>query len=414
MPREGRTPLTASDANGRWNRWAVAAVCCWLTAGTVVGIRVGMQPGRQSVYPIYARAAQHWLERGDLYLLTDLDKVSCNAFRYSPLAAACLTPFRCLPDGAAEFLWRVLNLGVFLGALAWWSRSGLPRRCTRRQRAMLFLLVLPLALGNVNNGQSNLLVLGLLLTGVTAAATCRWNLAAGAVALACLFKIYPVAVGLLLAAIYPRPFSLRFVAALAIGLILPFAFQDPGYVWAQYQAWALNLRLDDRHAWAVEAGYRDLSLLFRVYLSPLSPETYRLVQLAAALGVLGLCVAAHRAEWPPRRLTAWLLALACVWMTVFGAATESSTYVLLAPSLAWALVESREDKSRGLLLASYGLLLATQLANWIPGASGKVQALGPQPLAGLLLLAALLVGNVRRPLPSTHEDTVYLSMARVI
>ena len=46
----------------------------------------------------------------------------------------------------------------------------------------MFLLVLPMVIHNLNNGQANLHVIGLLLAGVAAAADERWSLAAAAVA----------------------------------------------------------------------------------------------------------------------------------------------------------------------------------------------------------------------------------------
>ena len=62
------------------------------------------------------------------------------------------------------------------------------------QFALFMLLVLPLSIGNVNNGQSNPLILGLLL-----AALPPWWRAAGTCA-ACIaavpFNIYPIAIGL--------------------------------------------------------------------------------------------------------------------------------------------------------------------------------------------------------------------------
>ena len=254
-------------------------------------------------------------------------------------------------------------------------------------------------MGNLNNGQSNPLVLGLLLLTVTAAARDRWNVAAACLAGACLLKLYPIAVGLLLAAIYPRRFAGRLALFLMLGLALPFLCQRPEYVAAQYADWFQYLRLDDRHDWAAEFGYRDLTLLFRVYAAPLRPAVYLAIQLLAAAGAALLCLAAQRAGWQRQRLLIGLLALGCCWMTLFGSATESATYVLLAPSLVAALVLTWRDNSKvsggvhprrsagtspaalTLLSASYGLFIVTQMAAWFPGGAARAQALGPQPLA---------------------------------
>src|SRR5262249_18623794 len=141
-------------------------------------------------------------------------------------------------------------------------RSVLPGPLTPLGRAVLLLLVLPLEIGSINNAQSNALVIGLLLLGVAAVADRRWNLAAVAVALACLFKLYPVAVGLLLAVLYPRRFSWRLALALAAGLALPFLCQRSDYVINQYGGWLNHLWENQlRKFLPVDLRYRDFRLL---------------------------------------------------------------------------------------------------------------------------------------------------------
>src|SRR5262249_22259618 len=87
-----------------------------------------------------------------------------------------------------------------------------------------------------------------------------------------------------------------------------------------------------------------------------------------------------------------LTGLACCWMTLFGSAAESATYVLLAPVAAWAVVAPARVPVwvRAVLLGAYALLLAAQVSAWFP-AGRQLQALGVQPLGALLLLAGLLL-----------------------
>jgi hypothetical protein len=93
-------------------------------------------------------------------------------------------------------------------------------------------------------------------------------------------------------------------------------------------------------------------------------------------------------------------------MTLFGAATESATYVLLAPSLAWAVLNAAltpgSSWKRWTLGASYGLFLLTQMASWFPGAAARVQTLGTQPFAALLFLAVMLTGWRKRAKKKTQ------------
>jgi hypothetical protein len=243
------------------------------------------------------------------------------------------------------------------------------------------------------------------LAAVTAS---RWHLASACMALACLFKIYPIAVGLLLAAIYPRALAGRLLLALAIGLLLPFLLHKPLYVAGQYQRWMEQVGADDRTAFPPEYCYRDLQLLSRVWVTPMSPRVYQMVQLLAGATMAALCLAARRSGWPQQRLLVYVLGLGSCWMTLFGPATESCTYILLAPALAWALLDANEQHKplwiRGGLAGAYALLVAAALACWFPGGR-SVQALGLQPLGALLLLLYLLI--VEKKNGSRDSETQY-------
>lgn len=375
----------------RWEKWAVAV---WLLVLLVIAVRLLLWPHRSpGVYPIFAEAAQSWRAGVDLYYW-NYQPGRLDHFRYSPLVAAALSPLAYLTDRAGAVVWRFVNAGVYLAALVWWSRAVLFPPLTRRQVAVLCLLVVPLSIGSLNNGQSNPLVIGFLLAGVAAAARGRWNLAAGAVAGACLFKLYPLAVGLLLVAAYPRQFTPRFVLALAAGLALPFLLQQPGYVIAQYADWMRLLHADDRSAWPVEVAYRDLWLLIRVYHLPINQQGYRAIQLLTAAGVALLCLAGRRAGWSQFRLLTTLFNLGVCWMILCGPATESSTYILFAPVLAWAVLDAhlrqRAIGARAVVLTAFGLCLLNDLASWFPFVK-TLHAWGPKPLAALLVSGYVLV-----------------------
>jgi hypothetical protein len=389
--------------------WEKGALAAWLLVLGVVCVRAVVWPHTHSLYPIFADAARHWCAGESLYRHAAPAAGGLDVYRYSPLVAGLLTPLTVLPDPAASALWRLLNAAGLLAGLAWFCRAALPCRLSRNQRGVLFLLVLPLAVGNLNNAQSNPLVLGLVLGTVAAAAEGRWNRAAGCMALAGLFKIYPLAVGLLLAGLYPRQFLARLAAGLAVGLALPFLLQNPDYVAAQYASWLEYLGTDDRSGFPLATCYRDFQLVCRLWAHPLSPRAYQVLQVLVGAAIALLCWRRCHAGMGRRRLLNLLLGLGCCWMTVFGPATESATYVLLAPSLAWALVEAwsagRPPWVRGWRAAVFGLLAATYMSCWFPGGA-RLQAFGLQPLAGLMLFADLLGGQLRREhrRPQVHVE----------
>jgi hypothetical protein len=370
-------------------------LCVWALLLVGIGVRLLIAPHSHNLYPVFGDAGRHWLAGQGLYEF----RPWAEPFRYSPLVAVLFVPFSLLPNLPAALLWRLVSAAVFLGGLDWFCRSVLPVPLTPWRRALLLLLVLPLEVGSLNNGQSNALVIGLLLLGVAAVADRRWNLAAVAVALACLFKLYPVAIGLLLAVLYPRRFSWRLALALAAGFALPFVCQRSEYVIDQYGGWLNHLAENQlRQFLPTDLRYRDLRLLCDLCGVPVGDRALLVVQLLAA-GLTGLvCVGAALAGWPERRRLTLLLNLGCCWMTVFGPASESSTYALLAPTAAWAVLAAWSGRRlpgvRGLVLASYVLLLCAQVGNWFPR-NTTMLIMSAQPLAALVLFLTLPYAELR-------------------
>ena len=385
MPTPGRGHAT--------QRWVKAACAVWAVVLIAVSGRLVLSAGSQGVYPIFADAARHWLNGQPVY------NTGGEPYRYSPLVTILLVPFSLLPDGIAGILWRWFNAGVFLTSLGWWCRAVLPPDLTVRRAAVFFLLVVPVSVGSLNNGQSNPLVLGLLLAAGAAVASQRWNLGAACLALASLFKLYPIAIALLLVAGYPRRLGGRLALALTLGVALPFLLTAPEYVTAQYAGWLHHLANDDRQAWPLLRGYRDMRMLFRLWLTPLSGHSYLAIQLVAAAGVAALCQLQRPGAGSPRPFLRCALGLGCCWMTVLGPATESTTYMFVAPASAWALIEAWSARMGLLrpatLLASYALFLASQVALWFPW-GGRFNNLGTHPLAGLLLLGSLVTSAFRQ------------------
>jgi hypothetical protein len=264
---------------------------------------------------------------------------------------------------------------------------------TSRQRGFLLLLIIPLSLGSLNNSQSNALVLGLLLSAVAAGTKRRFGVSSGLVALTCLFKVYPIAVGLLMGLHYGRRFILALVLWLVVGLAIPFALQDSAYVTQQYSGWLHHLRTDERQGLPLELWYRDLRLLCHVCHVPLTGPIYIAIQLLVASGIAFVCWRASRSGLGNRQVSIMILALGTCWMTLFGSATESCTYILLAPSLAWALLDAWIGESRRFvrwtLSASFALFTFTQAAVWFPGGK-SLHALGLHPLAASLFFVAII------------------------
>ncbi len=381
MPRDGLT-----GPGRRWDVWVRAAALVWAIVLAVVCVRSAVQPRERSLYYTWLTAGQDWSE-GSPLLYQRTETRSLDVFRYSPLVAALLTPLQFLDERSGNVLWRLLNAGVFLGGFAYWLRQRLPADAGRLH-GILFLLAVPLSLGSLNNGQPNPLVIGLLLFAVAAAGDSRWTFAAVCVALACALKVYPIAVGLLLVVAYPRQLSWRLALSLLAVLLLPYLCQRPEYVTEQYAQWFQRLGADDRSNFPLDRAYRDLWQLVRLTHLPIGRPGYVGIQLGVAAACAALCAAGRWAGFDRTRLGTTVLALGTCWMMLCGPATESCSFVQLAPALAWAVVSAFREPwplaLRWLPLASFALFMAGVLAGLTP-ATAQIHGLGVQPLAALLL-----------------------------
>jgi hypothetical protein len=380
-------------------RWEKAALFFWTVILAFVSVRVFISPEAKTVYPIFSSSGRLWWSGHDLYEPFRPAGVQ-DGYRYSPTFAILMAPFAVLPDYLGGVAWRLVSAGALLASLSWLARSVLPGKLTADHFAWLLLLSLPLSLQSVNNGQANVLVIACMVASVAAVATERWNLASLLMTLAFVCKVYPLALGLLLMALYPRQLLLRMPLAIAASLLAPFLCQDPHYVIDQYGKWFALLRADDRSWIPLDQTYRDLWLLVRLYVPNLTPEQrrifraiYMVVQVSAGAGIAVLCWRRQRTGWSVKSLLTETLGLAVAWMMLLGPATESSSFVLLAPSLAWSVVEALRAPAwsvrRGLLWTSFTLFMAAVLLGGFSN-TVKIHALGVHSWASLLYFVYLL------------------------
>jgi hypothetical protein len=127
---------------------------------------------------------------------------------------------------------------------------------------------------------------------------------------------------------------------------------------------------------------------------------YRALQLAAALVVLGWSLVLQRRGCNRRRLLNVTLALGAAWLMVFGPASEHATYVFLAPSLAWALVDIEAwPRARWLVMVAGVLILG--LGWGVLARTAHAALLLTALPAGAMLFAIWIVGysavSGRRP-----------------
>jgi hypothetical protein len=383
-----------------WKRgdWLAFAWLTWAVLAAVFAVIAFFHPYAHTVYPIYAPAARRWWTGEDIYVRL------LDYYRYSPLFAILITPFTLLPDCWGGSLWKAFNIGVYAAGLGAACRHLLPARLTRNQRAAVWLLALPLSFHSMYNGQANLIMLGTILLGLSAGARGQWNRAALWVALSTLVKGYPLALALVLCALYFRQFALRYILFLAVGLLLPFATQPPDVVAQQYASWVRHLGASTT---LMRERLRSLDHLLDVSGFPISPRTFNLLEVVGGAGVLGVCLLWARRLADPRALLTRVYLLFATWVGLLGPATETCSYIILGPAIAWAVVETFARRGnlgrRALLLASLFLMgpSVTDLVG--PTLRRFFCDHAAQPLGAVLFLAHLLTQGTRPAAPGVEE-----------
>ena len=353
-----------------------------LWAAVLLGIliRVGLFSHSHDVFGTYADAGRKWTASQPLYSYT-------RGFVYSPLVAAFFAPFSWLPISLGSVLWRLLNAALFVGAIFWWLKSEISSRIPKSSYWLVFLLILPLSLGNFNNGQVNPMIIGLLMVAILAAYEERWTLAAFAVGFSTYLKIYPLSVGLLLVLLYPRQLGWRLALALILMGAVTFILQRPAYVLEQYQRWFSTRAADDRRM-NMDIAPRDFAMILRLLHIHLSAHMVLVLQLLAAAGAAVLCVAGRLRKWSEKRLLTCVFTTGTCWMLLFGPATEDATYAMIAPVVVFALVQALYQNTlswmRVLVCASFALLLVGLVLNAFFSLKKTPTLMSVQPFGALL------------------------------
>jgi hypothetical protein len=366
--------------------WIIVARNVWLSAvaGLLVHFYCGGSHGAYA-FRDYMLAGLHWMRGENLY-------ANWRGFVYSPVTAAFFAPFSCLPPALAYSLWLLVNTAALLWGVAALFKTGLFPSFRQKSVGIVYLLLLPLALGNLAVGQANPLVIGLLMGAIAAVRVKRWNIAALCVAIPTFFKIYPLAVGMLICFIAPRRFMWRLLLALLLAAVAPFLFQHWSYVSDQYHDWFRTRIADNRLQYPEKYVPMDLWFVIHwVCRLPVQPRFYSLIQVAAGAAMALASIWGQWKNWKIERQLIIPFFLGSVWMTLCGPATESHTYLLLAPALAIALVQSFHERQPAVFRAMLSFAFALQLINhdsrtlylfhlkqrWVFAA---------QPLSALLLL----------------------------
>lgn len=302
----------------------------WLTLTGIVCFVVGLsiQTGQErSVTSAYQSAVIHWFAGEPLYSMQG------HGFLYLPQAALAFAPWAFLPHTASELIWRICMIGVLAVSI-----SRLTRLLGRDDRWFFVVTAasVVLAWGCARNGQSTLLITGLMILAAADLSEARWWRASLLLAVAFAFKPLALVMILLAAVVYPQT-SWRLVLGLIFIGLVPFLTQRPDYVISQYRACVENLdvtfQVGENGYWAQFFG------MLQVAGIDLPSPVRTGVRLLAAVSTLFACWQAARAL-SPQRSAFYLFALTACYLMLFNSRTEGNTYTMVGPVYGVLLAEA--------------------------------------------------------------------------
>jgi hypothetical protein len=327
----------------------------WLFVAIAVTAKITLKGVEKSVYPIFANASENWWSDLSLYAYYP----NLDIYRYPPIFAIIFTP---------------LTFDVFWGHLIWvlgsyavlffaaykfyfeFSDINPKGHDEQTDASGLFgwFLILT-ALGSVRsvwNGQSNILLIALILLGLVALCQRRWWLCALLLMSAAFIKVWPVILCGILVTHFPRQLFSRFVVIGIVLLGFPFVTNSPEVVLSQYTYWIdslLNNQLARR--WP---GFRDAWTIWEELIGPINVNIYFATQ--AITGLIILILTASLGGHTLKKRIFYILCAWLCWQLLFGPGTERATYSILAPMFALAVV-THKDRLRPLLAVSGVLYL---------------------------------------------------------
>jgi hypothetical protein len=369
------------------SRLFFATLGLWFLSVATICVRIHGHPGWHSVFPTYRNAGAAWIHQAQLYGAPGI-------FLYSPLVAALFSPFALIPQNVAEVLWRLL-LGLALPLSLWFSARTL-FDFSKDQFAWLFLLIVPLTLSSLNNGQANIIIIVLFLIAAGAASQSRWFICAFCAAFVAYWKIYPIAFALLLAVVFPKKLIFRILLMLVGLFVVSLFLQKPSYMLQQYSDWLVNLASDRRRAHEYYGRWRDFYLLLRLLGIPISAMWWTVMEVTAGAVAAAICLLGTVRHWPRATVLLGAMSLAIVWMLLFGPATEAATYVLIAVPSAYLVIAGWSDISQLALrvvstLTYLGFVGAHILNSWFPIKKNVYFVHAIQPCLTLCFCAALFL-----------------------
>jgi hypothetical protein len=380
-----------------WNgaTWLRIALNAWLVLAVAASVKTIIEPRQHTVYTAFSQAGRDWWSGHSLYV--------GRSYFYSPTFAAFMAPFAIWPDWLGGVLWNFASVGLLVWSLRGFFRDVLVRSASRafprETEGAFHLLVLVGTIRSIWSGQSNAILIALVLFATAAIVRRRWWKGALLLAAPVYVKIWPIVAAGLFSVQWPRRLAMRVAICIVAFGAAPLLTKSASAVVNSYVEW--RECLVTRQATLLRyPGYRDAWTIWEQFSSPVDPRAYAVLQAAGGLTVLAWCVWQCRRGWKSSELAIYTIAAWSVWQLLLGPGTERLTYNIIAPPLAWAVLEAyRSGRGRVWITATFVttfLLGVGGVERFLIGFVPAATALEP---IGVLMFAGWLVWHAAANTP---------------
>ncbi len=303
-------------------------------------------------YLIFKSSFWHLLQGQNLYL-EFLDEHK-DFFKYGPSFALMMVPFALLPNFGGAFLWTILGYFLLVFSLSLMapliSRANRPRPKFAAEK-MLFLICLPEFIGNMQNFQTNSMLLSFFIFTFYFLHNEKPIWAAFFLSLSVHIKLFGILL-LLFGFLFPRP--LRFWCWCLFWILLmasaPLAFISLSDLSQQYFWWLELLKWDNGNS----LGISLMGVTHALTGWQIPNQTYQMLG-GIMLSIPFLFFKKICNSFKPEKLRSLLFSSVLIWMILFNHKSESPTFIIGIFGLAvWYLVEENKKlKNWGLALGLF-------------------------------------------------------------
>jgi hypothetical protein len=348
----------AGSRAARERFWLRLGLALWCTLAIAHAVKTYQRPDSHTVYPIFSQAARNWWADAPLH--------DGTGFLYSPTFAIALTPFGLLPDWLGGVLWSWSSLALLVFALRQFCRQVIQRCWPEFSEGLFMSLCVAGSLHGTWSGQSNSLVIALVLLGATAIVNRRWWHAGWLLAIPVYVKIWPIVVAGLLSLRHLRKLPVRIAACGFVLALLPLGTKPATMVWNSYHDWLVFL--SSSHSAHRFGGYRDAWVIWETFVGPIHKPYYQVAQVLSGLAVLCWAAWFARRGSSAARVVMGTISIWVTWQMLFGPGTERLTYGVIAPAATWSLMIAYRQRVHRTLATAAWLCLG-------PLATGEVEKL---------------------------------------